>query len=90
MDGEMFHKTWKRLKELIRKYLHHAIPKQQLVQCFYDGLSEKHWQIVDSSYDGTFMLKNEHEAWQLFEILSKNLLHHMLVARIDSPMVGSK
>ena len=85
LDGEMFHETWERLKELIRKCPHHAIPKWQLVQCFYDGLSERHRQMVDASCGGTFMLKNEHEAWQLFETLSENSLHHMSAARRDPP-----
>ena len=30
------------------------------------------------------MLKNEHEAWQLFETLSENSLHHMSAAQRDS------
>ena len=56
-DGEMFHETLERLKDLTRKCPHHAIPKWQLVQCFYDGLSERHRQMVDASCGGTFMLK---------------------------------
>ena len=84
-DGEMFHETLERLKNLTRKCPHHAIPKWQLVQCFYDGLSERHRQMVDASCGGTFMLKNEHEAWQLFETLSENSLHHMSAAQRDSP-----
>ena len=82
----MFHKTWKRLKDLIIKCPYHAIPKWQLVQCFYDGLSERYRQMVDASCGGTFMLKNEHEAWQLFETLSENSLHHMSAARRDPPL----
>ena len=31
------------------------------------------------------MLKNEYEAWQLFETLSENSLHHMSSAQRDSP-----
>ena len=61
-DGEMFHETLERLKDLTRKCPHHAIPKWQLVQCFYDGLSERHRQMVDASCGGIFMLKSEDEA----------------------------
>ena len=57
LEGDMFHETWERLKDFIRKCPHHAIPKWQLLQYFYDGLSKKHRQIVDSSCDGIFMLK---------------------------------
>ena len=45
--------------------------------------------MVDASCGGTFMLKNEHEAWQLFETLSKNSLHHMSAACRDPP-IGPK
>ena len=86
----MFYETWERLKDLIRKCPHHVVPKWQLVQCFYDGLSEKHRQMVDASCGGIFMLKNEHEAWKLFETLSKNFRHHMSVAHRDPPMIGLK
>jgi hypothetical protein len=62
INGESFHKTWKRMKDLLRKCLHHAVPKWQQVQCFYDGLIEPHRLIVNASCGGTFMLKNEDDA----------------------------
>ena len=75
-EGEQFHETWERFKDLMRKCPHHQVPKWQLVQCFYDGLSFPHRQMVDASCGGTFMLKNEDEAWALFETLSENSIHH--------------
>ena len=81
----MFHETLEILKDLTRKCPHHTIPKWKLVQYFYDGLSERHRQMVDASCGGTFMLKNKHEAWQLFETLSENSLHHMFAAQRDPP-----
>ena len=42
LEGELFHETWERLRDLIHKCPHHAVPKWQLCQYFYDGLSEKH------------------------------------------------
>jgi len=60
--GELFHETWERLKYLLRKCPHYAIPKWQLVQCLYDSLFEPHRQMVDASCGGTFMTKNEDEA----------------------------
>jgi hypothetical protein len=71
-EGEPFHETWERLKDLLRSCLHHAIPKWQLVQSFYDGLTESSRSIVDASCGGTFMLKSEDEAWAMFENLSNN------------------
>ena len=90
MDGEIFHETWERLKDLIRECPHHTVPKWQLVQCIYDGLSERHRQMIDASCGGTFMFKNEHEAWQLFKTLSENSLHHMSAVCRDPPMTGPK
>lgn len=90
LDGELFHETWERLKDLIHKCPHHAIPKWQLVQCFYNGLSEKHRQMIDASCGGTFMLKSEDEAWQLFETLSENSLHHMSATSRETPMLTQK
>jgi uncharacterized coiled-coil protein SlyX len=70
--GEPFHETWERLKDLLRSCLHHAVPKWQLVQSFYDGLTESSRSTVDASCRGTFMLKSEDEAWAMFENLSNN------------------
>ena len=39
LDGEQFHESWERLRDLIRKCPHHAVPKWQLVQAFYEGLT---------------------------------------------------
>ena len=36
------------------------------------------------------MLKSEDEAWQLFEILSKNSLHHMSASIRDKPILNPK
>ena len=83
IEGEQFHESWERLKDLLRKCPHHQVPRWQLVQYFYDGLTEKHRQMVDSSCGGTFMLKSEDEAWSLFETLSENMMHHALSSRLD-------
>jgi hypothetical protein len=81
IEGEPFYETWERMKDLLRKCPHHAVPKWQLVQCFYDGLTEPHRQMVDASCGGTFMLKSENEAWTLFENLGENSLQHASSSR---------
>jgi hypothetical protein len=63
---------WEWLKDLLRSCPHHAVPKWQLVQSFYDGLTESNKSMADASYGGTFMLKSEDEAWAMFENLSNN------------------
>jgi hypothetical protein len=71
-QGEPLQETWERLKDLLRSCPHHAVPKWQLVQSFYDGLIESCRSTVDASCGGTFMLKSEDEAWAMFENLSNN------------------
>ena len=46
--------------------------------------------MVDASCGGTFILTNEHEAWQLLEILSENFQHYMSAACRDPPMTRPK
>jgi len=82
--GELFHETWERLRDLLRKRPHHAVPKWQLVQYFKDNLFEPHCQMVDVSCDGTFITKNENEAWEFFDTLSDNSIHHASVVRSDN------
>ncbi|GAV84057.1 LOW QUALITY PROTEIN: hypothetical protein CFOL_v3_27502, partial [Cephalotus follicularis] len=59
------------------------------VQCFYDGLTAQNRQMVDASCGGTFMHESEDEAWQLFESLSENSLHH-LSSRVESSTTGTQ
>lgn len=89
LDGEQFHETWERFKDLIPKCPHHAVPKWQLVQCFYDSLSTNHRQMVDASCGGTFMMKRENEAWELFENLSENSFQHVAASRSEKPTSSS-
>jgi hypothetical protein len=70
--GEPLHETWEKLKDLLRSCLHHVVPKWQLAQSFYDGLTKTSRSTVDASCEGTFMLKSEDEAWAMFENLSNN------------------
>ncbi|XP_058198357.1 uncharacterized protein LOC131313877 [Rhododendron vialii] len=71
-EGEQFHETWQRFRELIRKCPHHAVPKWQLVESLYDGLSPGFRQMVNASCGGSFMMTTEDDGWDLFETLSEN------------------
>ncbi|CAN6455319.1 unnamed protein product [Victoria cruziana] len=75
LEGETFHQAWKRMKELLRRCPHHQILRWQILQGFYDGLTEAHRQTIDSSCGGSLMLKSEEDAWVLFDTLSENSLH---------------
>ena len=82
-EREQFHETWERLKDLMRQCPHHHVPRWQLVQSFYDGLTPDFKKMVDASCGGTFMTKSEEEAWSLFETLSENSVHHLSATRSD-------
>ncbi|CAN6483239.1 unnamed protein product [Victoria cruziana] len=76
LEGESFHQAWERMKDLLRKCPHHQIPTWQVLQGFYDGLTEAHRQVIDSSCGGSVMLKSEDEAWLLYDTLAENSLHN--------------
>ncbi|CAN6440466.1 unnamed protein product [Victoria cruziana] len=62
LEGEIFHQVWECMKELLRRCPHHQIPKWQVLQGFYDRLTEAHKQMIDSSCGGSLMLKSEDDA----------------------------
>ena len=67
----------------MRKCPHHQVPKWQLVQSFYEGLKDSDRKMIDASCGGTFLFKSEDEAWNLFEVLGENSLHHASSGRQD-------
>ena len=46
--------------------------------------------MIDALFSETFILKSEDEAWQLFETLSENSLHHMSATSREQPMSQQK
>ncbi|CAN6471825.1 unnamed protein product [Victoria cruziana] len=76
LEGETSHQAWERMKELLRRCPHHQILRWQVLQGFYDRLTEAHRQTIDLSCGGSLMLKSEDDAWILFDTLSKNSLHN--------------
>ncbi|CAN6454695.1 unnamed protein product [Victoria cruziana] len=76
LEGESFHQAWERMKDLLRKCPHHQFPRWQVLQGFYDGLTEAHKQVIDSSCGGSLMMKSEDDAWVLYDTLSENSLHN--------------
>ncbi|CAN6454422.1 unnamed protein product [Victoria cruziana] len=76
LERESFHQAWERMKDLLRKCPRHQIPRWQVLQGFYDGLTEPHRQVIDSSCGGSLMLKGEDDAWLLYDTLAENSLHN--------------
>jgi len=46
--------------------------------------------MADASCGGTFMTKNEDEAWELFDTLSDNSMYHASVFDLTGPPPRSK
>ncbi|MQL89641.1 hypothetical protein Taro_022223 [Colocasia esculenta] len=81
--GELVHESWERLKELLRKCPHHGLSRWQIVQTFYEGLTESNRQMVDALCGGAFMTKSEDETYNLFDTLSENSINHASLHSYD-------
>ena len=88
--GEQIHKAWERLKDLLRKCPYYGLSRWQIVQAFYEGLTDNYRQIVDASCEGAFMSKSENEAYDLFEMLSENSISHTLLSSYERIVGPSK
>nr|GFA20200.1 hypothetical protein [Tanacetum cinerariifolium] len=71
IPGEQFHEAFSILKELLRTFPHHDVPKWELVKVFYDGLDYHNQQFVMATSGGTFFSRPMDEEWEFFEKLSK-------------------
>ncbi|XP_058187972.1 uncharacterized protein LOC131304655 [Rhododendron vialii] len=88
-ENEQFYEAWERYGDLIRKCPHHDIPKWQLVQSFYSGLYPQRRVMVDASCGGSVMVKNEEDARQLFETMSKGSLQNVSFERRTKSVITS-
>nr|GEX01996.1 putative reverse transcriptase domain, zinc finger, CCHC-type, retrotransposon Gag domain protein [Tanacetum cinerariifolium] len=52
IPSEQFHEAFSRLKELLRTFPHHDVPKWELVKVFYDGLDYHNQQFVMATSGG--------------------------------------
>jgi hypothetical protein len=69
-DGDLFFEAWGHFNDLLLKCPHHKLPQDELVQAFYEGLSDMNKRVVNSSCGGVLMEKSSEEAMELFETLS--------------------
>nr|GEV72962.1 hypothetical protein [Tanacetum cinerariifolium] len=77
--GEQFYEAFSRLKELLRTFPHHDVPKWELVKILYDGLDYQNQQFVMATSGGTVFLWPMEEEWGFFEKLSKGSKTHASV-----------
>ena len=79
--GELFHDTWEKLWDLFRKCPIMLYPNGNWCNTF-TIVYPKHRQMVDASCGGTFMTENKDEAWEFFDTLSDNSIHHAYVSHL--------
>ena len=65
----------------MRSCPHHDVPQWQLVESFYEGLTEDQRNMVDASCGGAFLQKSAEEGWALFETLNENSIQQALIAQ---------
>ena len=65
----------------MQSYPHHDVPQWQLVESFYEGLTEDQRNMVDASCGGAFLQKSAEEGWALFETLNENSIQRASTAR---------
>nr|GFB85066.1 hypothetical protein [Tanacetum cinerariifolium] len=80
-DGASSHEAFSRLKELLRTFPHHDVPKWELVKILYDGLDYHNQQFVMATSGGMFFSRPMEEEWEFFEKLSKGSKTQALVDR---------
>nr|GFB47223.1 hypothetical protein [Tanacetum cinerariifolium] len=71
IPGEQFHEAFSILKELLRTFPHHDVPKWELVKVFYDRLDYHNQQFVMATSGGTFFSRPMEKGWKFFEKLNK-------------------
>ena len=74
---EAFSETWERFKDLNRQCPQQGFENWQLINIFYDGLTEKCRNIIDSIYGGSIMDNYDDEVEKLIERLADNDSHRL-------------
>ena len=67
--------AWDRYKGLLRKCPHHEILRWLQVNRFYNGFNNISRFILDSSVGGSFSKKNDIEAYELLEVITRNSIY---------------
>ena len=70
--GESLSEAWERYKELQRRCPHHCIPRYQVLQTFYGGLSPQGKTSLDARAGGPIMNKREDEVEEIIEDVVRN------------------
>ncbi|KAI3743725.1 hypothetical protein L1987_56790 [Smallanthus sonchifolius] len=70
--GELFHESFTRFKDMLRKCPHHGINMWELLVAFYDGMSSEDIRDINSQSNGTFLYNHVQVDWDLLERMCAN------------------
>ena len=71
-DGESLYEAWERFKDLERQCPHHGLPRDIIVENFYNGLDMPTRSAIDAAAGGSFSRKTPEEAYDLLEDLAQH------------------
>ena len=71
-EQENFYESWERFKDLILKCPHHGFETWRLVQYFYNGLTQKNHNMIESMNGGGFFILVDDKAYKFLENFSES------------------
>ena len=71
-EGESLYEAWERFKELQRSCPHHNLPRELLLQTFYNGVNHTTRGTIDAAAGGSLMRKTVDDAYDLLEEMANN------------------
>ncbi|XP_041011272.1 uncharacterized protein LOC121255044 [Juglans microcarpa x Juglans regia] len=71
-DSETFYQSWERFKDLLNACPHHGYENWRLISFFYESLTPKMRQFVQTMCNGEFFDKEPEEAFEYFDYLAEN------------------
>ncbi|KAG6725844.1 hypothetical protein I3842_02G050900 [Carya illinoinensis] len=71
-DSETFYQYWERFKDLLDSCPHHGYEHWRVISFFYESLTPKMRQFVQTMCNGEFFDKEPEEAFEYFDYLAEN------------------
>ena len=71
-DSETFYQSWERFKDLLNACPHHGYENWRLISFFYESLTPKMRQFVQTMCNREFFDKEPEEAFEYFDYLAEN------------------
>lgn len=84
-EGESLYEAWERMKDLQRRCPHHGLPKEVLLQTFYQGTLQNTKYLLDAAAGGSLMNLSYQGAYEKIEDMANNVSHHYGGERTATP-----